>query len=199
MAAGINGMTDRDDELAALIAEQAEDARRGDRVYGLSLDAPTGAGGSTLGDMVLGGGRLAPRHELKVKPIPGLLGARARELQRRRKYGAICGDCGIVTDGSNGRAKAPKLCVTCANKKREAKHGTPSKYALGCRCVECRWAASDAHREPQGKPPPTHGVSGYINYRCRCEVCRAAGSENNRRQRERRLARSGLQSPPNSA
>lgn len=37
-------------------------------------------------------------------------GAKART--RKARYGGRCEVCGAATDGSNGRAKAPKLCVT---------------------------------------------------------------------------------------
>lgn len=32
---------------------------------------------------------------------------------RKRSYGGICEDCGAPTDGSNGRAKAPRYCANC--------------------------------------------------------------------------------------
>lgn len=40
----------------------------------------------------------------------------AGELARRRKlrYGGVCRRCGARTDGSNGRALAPKVCAACA-------------------------------------------------------------------------------------
>ncbi|MDX6644746.1 MAG: Homing endonuclease associated repeat [Miltoncostaeaceae bacterium] len=43
-------------------------------------------------------------------------GALARA--RKRRNGGSCGDCGGVTDGSNGRAKAPGRCAACARRHR---------------------------------------------------------------------------------
>ncbi len=127
------------DELAELITEQERDRRFGDRMHSISLDADRMY---EWLDASLGEG-LVPRRERATKRIKGLVGYRTRERQRRRKYGAVCG-CGAVTDGSNGRAKAPKRCAKCvqeeATKKRDAlPHGSIQKYRAGCRCQECRW------------------------------------------------------------
>lgn len=43
-----------------------------------------------------------------------------RERARKANYGGVCGSCGARTDGSNGRAKAPKLCAACAAAKQHA-------------------------------------------------------------------------------
>lgn len=43
-------------------------------------------------------------------------GALARA--RKRRNGGSCCDCGALTDGSNGRAKAPGRCAACARRHR---------------------------------------------------------------------------------
>lgn len=144
-AIGRSGMS-REAELQRLIEEQARD---GDRVFthDLSLDALRGDGDATLMDTVEDGDDvlLKPRRKQKTKRVRRLLGHRARERQRKRMYGGICEDCGGVTDGSNGRAKAPKVCAKCLVKRADAvPHGAMKKYARGCRCQPCRFAA--AHR-----------------------------------------------------
>lgn len=39
---------------------------------------------------------------------------RALQLERRKRYAGTCEDCGAPTDGSNGKAKAPRHCAQCA-------------------------------------------------------------------------------------
>lgn len=139
---GEDRLTVRDAELAALIAEQAHDERFGDRVHSVSLDAleePT-ATETEDGEKVL-----RPRSEHRNKRQRGLLGHRARVRIKRRRYAGICEDCGGPTDGSNGRAKAPKVCASCLTARRKAAfealpHGDVRKYSRGCRCQPCRWA-----------------------------------------------------------
>jgi len=66
-----------------------------------------------------------------------------------------------------------------------AQHGTPSKYASGCRCADCTEAHRVDHDEwrravadlPAVFVP--HGIGGYNNYGCRCAVCFAAKREAN--------------------
>lgn len=58
------------------------------------------------------------------------------------------------------------------------KHGTPSSYSNGCRCVECREAhrirIAEQRAARTGKAH-THGsVSAYQNWHCRHPKCRAA-------------------------
>lgn len=38
---------------------------------------------------------------------------RLRSKERKRRYGRPCLDCGTLTDGSNGSAKAPLRCAAC--------------------------------------------------------------------------------------
>lgn len=140
------------DELRRLIEEQERDQRLGDRVHSVSLDAERGDGGYTLHDVVTEedggeeGGFLKPRRASRTKRITTLLGHRQRERQRKRMYGGICEGCGKVTDGSNGRAKAPRLCLACHNEKRAdaVPHGSVTRYRRGCRCDDCRWAPARA-------------------------------------------------------
>jgi len=35
------------------------------------------------------------------------------DRERKKRYGGTCEKCGGPTDGSNGRAKAPKVCMAC--------------------------------------------------------------------------------------
>jgi hypothetical protein len=60
-------------------------------------------------------------------------------------------------------------------------HGTNSGYTHGCRCINCRKAATDyqrqrvAQRKAGNEEPPEHGKpSSYTNWGCRCDNCRAA-------------------------
>lgn len=42
----------------------------------------------------------------------------SRDRARKRSYNGTCIDCGASTDGSNGRANAPKRCQQCFNEVR---------------------------------------------------------------------------------
>lgn len=98
---------------------------------------------------------------------------------RKASYRGTCEGCGGPTDGSNGRAKAPKLCLKCSDAARAAVCGTYSKYSGGCSCDECREANRLYHRSLRDRvgPPPSHGQSGYVNYGCRCSICTRANTE----------------------
>ena len=37
-----------------------------------------------------------------------------KDRDRKRSYGGTCERCGRTTDGSNGRSKAPQLCISCS-------------------------------------------------------------------------------------
>lgn len=100
-----------------------------------------------------------------------------KEIARRKRYGRLCENCGKLTDGSGGRAKAPRLCLACRTKARAPEHGTYSRYTAGCRCEFCRAANAAHQRTLKGRTPPTHGYSGYRNYGCRCEICTAANRD----------------------
>lgn len=63
-------------------------------------------------------------------------------------------------------------------------HGTANRYHQGCRCLLCKVANTERHREMTARraereiPERVHGtLSGYSNYRCRCPECRAANSD----------------------
>lgn len=103
----------------------------------------------------------------------------AKDRARKASYGRPCEQCGKQTDGSNGREKAPKLCLACTDAARAAVCGTVSKYQSGCACDACREANRlvQHERRHSGAEPPSHGVSGYSNYGCRCEVCTRANTE----------------------
>lgn len=64
--------------------------------------------------------------------------------------------------------------------KSDLKHGKVSTYNNhGCRCDECREAASRYQRSltcvPLDSGDPRHGKVGtYNSYGCRCELCKAA-------------------------
>lgn len=80
-------------------------------------------------------------------------------------------------------------------------HGTEARYRRGCRCDQCRPAASEAIRlrrwrlrERRAGTIPnsiTHGASGYTNIGCRCDVCvtghRAQVAAERRRRRAERV------------
>lgn len=106
----------------------------------------------------------------------------AKGLARKASYAGVCERCGGPTSGSNGRAKAPRLCITCTDALREPPHGSVNRYTSGkwaCRCKECTAANTAYNRTLKGRPAPTHGLSGYRNYGCRCDICRKAGSDAN--------------------
>lgn len=74
-----------------------------------------------------------------------------------------------------------------------AEHGTRHMYNYRhCRCELCKEALRNYMRSLKGRPVPTHGESGYLNYKCRCDVCKAAGSAHNRRMRENRKFRASV-------
>jgi hypothetical protein len=74
---------------------------------------------------------------------------------------------------------------------REMRHGTAYAYnTKGCRCDECRTAASargkasNAKRRERGLPEgdSRHGTySGYVNWSCRCRPCTNASMDYQRR------------------
>lgn len=112
-----------------------------------------------------------------------------KERDRKTAYGRPCLVCGRLTDGSNGRNKAPLLCTTCYREANAPQHGSYGRYCAGCRCAKCRQANRRQHRKLRDRTPPNHGVSGYFNYRCRCQICREAGSYHNKLMREARIER----------
>ena len=67
------------------------------------------------------------------------------------------------------------------------RHGTPNRYADGCRCRPCTDAntrrvyaakALRVERFLRGEIHPEHGTRlTYANYDCRCDPCRAAWSD----------------------
>ena len=103
----------------------------------------------------------------------------SRGRARKARYGRPCRECGKMTDGSNGRKKAPELCAACHRSATASTHGSRNRYAKGCRCEKCTRSARDYMRKlrERGGEPPSHGHSGYINYGCRCAVCTRANTE----------------------
>lgn len=101
----------------------------------------------------------------------------SKQRERHKRYGGTCERCGARTTGCNGRAKAPKLCAECTRQSKRAEHGTRTRYLSGCSCDDCRRASREYQRTLKGKPPPSHGHSGYVNYGCRCDVCTRANTE----------------------
>lgn len=58
----------------------------------------------------------------------------SKSAARKASYSGVCQRCGGPTDGSNGRALAPKLCWDCFVVKNTPNHGTYTRYDGGCRC-----------------------------------------------------------------
>jgi len=50
--------------------------------------------------------------------------------RRRERYSGVCGNCGSLTDGSGGRAAAPKLCSPCQHEKEKAEARWPKEAIL---------------------------------------------------------------------
>jgi hypothetical protein len=109
--------------------------------------------------------------------------------------GEVLGVCGRTI--SRHAARDPRIAETIAEAKRIRAENRPhgvTRYQAGCRCEVC----TTAHRERMrgwatrvAGSPPEHGtVNAYTNYGCRCGPCKAAQSEENRRQYEKRKARS---------
>ena len=69
----------------------------------------------------------------------------ASSRARKEHHRGTCEDCGGPTSwaGGAGKPKTSPLCVSCSRKRKEAQHGTPSKYSHGCHCEAC----TAAHRE----------------------------------------------------
>jgi hypothetical protein len=71
-----------------------------------------------------------------------------------------------------------------------AAHGTPARYAYGCRCEPCRGANTSrwnswAKRRTGVNPQTPHGASRYSNYGCRCNTCTEAHWARWRKNRDR--------------
>jgi hypothetical protein len=110
----------------------------------------------------------------------------SKQRARRKRYQGTCEDCGAATDGSNGRKKAPHVCVSCFRARLEAAAAPhPSLYwykVKGCRCDECREVNRRQHfawkEKARGSERTPHGTeNGYANYSCRCEACRQAHAD----------------------
>lgn len=68
----------------------------------------------------------------------------AKDRARKNSYGGVCLRCGKRTDGSNGRAKAPKICAACdAIRLHEERYWTRERVIAAIQ----RWAAE------HGRPP----------------------------------------------
>lgn len=105
----------------------------------------------------------------------------------------------VDTDGNITHLRRAKFRSGRKIKRIRAKgsipHGDHVRYAGGCRCDDCRKAASElghAIRRANGirpKTPPQHGTpSGYQKLKCRCEECKAAWNEYMRGYNQRRKA-----------
>lgn len=59
-----------------------------------------------------------------------------------------------------------RQCRECVDRERAADHGTESRYSSGCRCDECRTAASAAKRERRIKSrvPCSHGCGTMVDW-----------------------------------
>lgn len=64
-------------------------------------------------------------------------------------------------------------------------HGTPRKYAWGCRCWDCRCANAERKRELRWDYAPSddwvadlrrHGTLAEYKRGCKCDWCRAANA-----------------------
>lgn len=56
----------------------------------------------------------------------------SRQRARRRGYGRKCVDCGALTDGSNGRAKAPERCESCFHRCQHLRAVADAIAAIRC-------------------------------------------------------------------
>lgn len=122
----------------------------------------------------------------------------AKQRARRRRYQGTCETCGAATDGSNGRAKAPRFCrehtqtavwtrdkVIAAIRRFATTHGRPPTATdWHSRCESGYPATSTVRRvfgswadgiEAAGFPPPRVGV--YQRRARHVEVVAAPGLE----------------------
>lgn len=86
--------------------------------------------------------------------------------------GGECEDCGVPIVYDSASYDPPRRCRPCDRASKEAQHGSCSKYSTGCRCDDCTRANREYQRTLKGRPPRTHGHSGYRNYGCRCQTCK---------------------------
>lgn len=103
-------------------------------------------------------------------------------------------DAGHPDDGSLLRMLEDELARCSA-----ARHGKRYTYIRGCRCELCTAANRNYSKGLQGKPAPSHGVSGYVNYGCRCEVCTSAARVDHLERGQRRLASGQIEHGTSSA
>jgi hypothetical protein len=73
------------------------------------------------------------------------------ERTRKARYAGVCEKCGGSTDGSNGRAKAPRVCLGCLmgdpeNARRLAEHRPPRKIWNEEKCEAAILAWVEEHQ-----------------------------------------------------
>lgn len=98
---------------------------------------------------------------------------RQDEAARRRSewYREPCrGGCGVLVS-YRGLRETTGYCVDCFNERRRFQaemrdsHGTESRYRLGCRCLDCRRAASAARkqRRERSRVPCSQGCGRMVD------------------------------------
>lgn len=112
--------TERDAELARLIHEQAVDARTGDRVWSLSLDARRGehADGTLMNTLTEDGVVRLESRRRKRCPIHGLARMGLRNMGDGRGMEEYCRQCNLE-NGKRWRARQKRLDPLFHEKERK--------------------------------------------------------------------------------
>lgn len=105
----------------------------------------------------------------------------SKEKARKKSYAGICLDCGRMTDGSNGKKKAPKYCYRCAPVHAGKRRTTWTKEVILQRAKD--W------NDIYGRPPRvvdwhrttnrTKGMADADKWPWFTDVCRKFGSWGN--------------------
>lgn len=103
------------------------------------------------------------------------------DKSRKDRYRGVCESCGARTDGSNGRALAPKLCISCSTaEQHEQRHWTQERIVEALQQVAHQTGVQPAAQEflygmhPGFQSVPSMAIREFGTWR---EAMKAAGFE----------------------